>query len=139
MKSDSGPPEDYVDITHTCRQQWIAETAYYKAETRGFEPGFETVDWLAAEQDYVEMLIKNFLAVCKDDGDMSMAGLRQLAKVLGVAGADCIFSKTELIRLIQTASYQRPCFRAQPSESCQEKSTCQWSSECHKLLAEWRR
>ncbi len=27
----------------------IAECAYYKAESRGFEPGYELDDWLAAE------------------------------------------------------------------------------------------
>ena len=27
----------------------IAESAYYKAEKRGFEPGHELEDWLAAE------------------------------------------------------------------------------------------
>jgi hypothetical protein len=30
----------------------IAELAYYKAESRGFEPGHELEDWLAAEQEY---------------------------------------------------------------------------------------
>lgn len=29
----------------------IAECAYYKAERRGFEPGFELDDWLAAESE----------------------------------------------------------------------------------------
>ncbi len=30
---------------------WIAEAAYYKAEQRGFEPGFEDHDWLVAETE----------------------------------------------------------------------------------------
>ncbi|CAL1240210.1 DUF2934 domain-containing protein [Candidatus Methylocalor cossyra] len=29
----------------------IAEAAYYKAERRGFEPGHEIEDWLAAEAE----------------------------------------------------------------------------------------
>ena len=29
--------------------QWISTCAYYKAEARGFEPGHELDDWLAAE------------------------------------------------------------------------------------------
>lgn len=29
----------------------IAECAYYKAETRGFAPGFEEQDWIDAEQE----------------------------------------------------------------------------------------
>jgi len=32
-------------------QAWIAEAAYYRAESRGFEPGRETEDWLAAEAE----------------------------------------------------------------------------------------
>ncbi len=31
----------------------IAECAYYKAESRGFEPGHEVEDWLEAEQQYL--------------------------------------------------------------------------------------
>lgn len=31
----------------------IAETAYYKAEMRGFEPGFEEQDWIESEKDIV--------------------------------------------------------------------------------------
>jgi hypothetical protein len=31
----------------------IAESAYYKAESRGFEPGHEVEDWLEAEQQYL--------------------------------------------------------------------------------------
>ncbi len=29
----------------------IAELAYYKAESRGFVPGYELMDWLEAEQE----------------------------------------------------------------------------------------
>jgi len=32
-------------------QALIAETAYYKSEQRGFIPGFELADWLAAEHE----------------------------------------------------------------------------------------
>jgi len=32
----------------------IAEIAYYKAESRNFEPGYELSDWLEAEQEYVQ-------------------------------------------------------------------------------------
>lgn len=30
---------------------FISEAAYYKAEKRGFEPGYEEQDWLEAEKD----------------------------------------------------------------------------------------
>ena len=33
------------------RQSIIAEAAYYRAEKRGFAPGLEMEDWLAAEKE----------------------------------------------------------------------------------------
>ena len=36
---------------HEVRYSRIAENAYYKAEARGFEPGHELEDWLAAESE----------------------------------------------------------------------------------------
>jgi hypothetical protein len=35
------------------RGRRIAEAAYYRAERRGFEPGHELEDWLAAEAEIV--------------------------------------------------------------------------------------
>ena len=37
-------------------QLWIAEAAYYRAESRGFQPGGETQDWLAAEAEIIQRL-----------------------------------------------------------------------------------
>lgn len=37
------------------REQMIAEAAYYRAEKRGFAPGGEVEDWLAAEAEIVEV------------------------------------------------------------------------------------
>ena len=37
-------------------QEMIAEAAYYKAEQRGFVPGFEEEDWLEAENEILAML-----------------------------------------------------------------------------------
>ncbi len=34
------------------RDAKIAELAYYKAERRGFEPGYELDDWLEAEREF---------------------------------------------------------------------------------------
>lgn len=34
----------------------VAEAAYYKAEARGFEPGYELADWYAAEQEIKAMM-----------------------------------------------------------------------------------
>ena len=33
------------------RRRLISESAYYRAERRGFEPGHEEEDWLEAEKD----------------------------------------------------------------------------------------
>lgn len=33
------------------RDARVAELAYYKAEKRGFEPGYEMDDWLEAERE----------------------------------------------------------------------------------------
>jgi hypothetical protein len=34
----------------------IAETAYYKAQQRGFQPGYEQRDWLEAEAEVMSRL-----------------------------------------------------------------------------------
>jgi hypothetical protein len=38
-------------IPHPAREQLIIEAAYHRAEARGFEPGHELEDWLAAEAE----------------------------------------------------------------------------------------
>ncbi|MDR3394841.1 MAG: DUF2934 domain-containing protein [Parasulfuritortus sp.] len=40
------------------RQQWIATAAYHRAEKRGFIPGYEAQDWLAAEAEINELIGK---------------------------------------------------------------------------------
>ena len=42
--------------THPSREQLISEAAYHRAEARGFEPGHEVEDWLAAEAEVDERL-----------------------------------------------------------------------------------
>lgn len=44
--SSEVPPED--------RLEEIARSAYYRAEKRGFIPGYELDDWLEAEREYLE-------------------------------------------------------------------------------------
>jgi hypothetical protein len=46
-----------VQVTPEARRALIAETAYLRAERRGFAPGHETEDWLAAEAE-VDALLK---------------------------------------------------------------------------------
>jgi len=44
-------------VTREARHAVIAESAYLRAERRGFAPGHETEDWLAAEAE-VDALLK---------------------------------------------------------------------------------
>jgi len=44
-------------VTAEVRRSMIAEGAYLRAERRGFAPGHETEDWLAAEAE-VDALLK---------------------------------------------------------------------------------
>jgi len=37
----------------------IAELAFYKAESRGFEPGHELDDWIEAEWEFKEIIVKD--------------------------------------------------------------------------------
>jgi Protein of unknown function (DUF2934) len=47
-QADARPdPESTWDDGY--RWDWIAENAYYRSERRGFLPGYEVEDWLAAE------------------------------------------------------------------------------------------
>ena len=45
-----------VDVSHDARYQMIAEAAYLRAERRGFMPGNEVEDWLAAEAEVDRLL-----------------------------------------------------------------------------------
>ncbi len=42
---------------HEDRRASIAEAAYFKAEHRGFAPGHELEDWLAAEEEVDQRLM----------------------------------------------------------------------------------
>jgi Protein of unknown function (DUF2934) len=46
LRSDSE-----TEVAPDERSRMIAEAAYYAAERRGFEPGYELEDWLAAEAE----------------------------------------------------------------------------------------
>ena len=46
IEDDFGSTNDLPD-----RDAFIAELVYYKAENRGFKPGHDLDDWLAAEQE----------------------------------------------------------------------------------------
>jgi len=56
VKKPAMPPAS-VAITEDVRRAMIAEAAYLRAERRGFAPGNEREDWIAAELE-VDALLK---------------------------------------------------------------------------------
>jgi Protein of unknown function (DUF2934) len=50
------PAPTRLKVTPEARRALIAENAYLRAERRGFEPGHETEDWLAAEAEVDALL-----------------------------------------------------------------------------------
>jgi hypothetical protein len=45
-----------AEVSNEARYRMICEAAYLRAERRGFEPGREVEDWLAAEQEVERLL-----------------------------------------------------------------------------------
>jgi hypothetical protein len=50
--------QDLEPLTDEQRRRLIAVTAYYLAESRNFEPGHETEDWLAAESQVQSLWVR---------------------------------------------------------------------------------
>ncbi len=120
------------------RLQWISEAAYYKAEARGFGPGNEVDDWLEAEREFADMKIAEFLAICREEGTMTLGDLRYLASVLGVEQPESKKLNFELVREIQNVCRHRPCFQTENRMLCEDQD-CKWRPECRKLIAVWTR
>lgn len=58
VKAEKTQPDNCETDIESCHEDIqdarfskIAEIAYYKAEARGFEPGHELDDWIAAENE----------------------------------------------------------------------------------------
>lgn len=56
-KGNSGSSSQSVGVPDALRRAMIAKAAYFHAEQRGFAPGAEVDDWLAAEAE-VDVLLK---------------------------------------------------------------------------------
>jgi len=138
IKPNLGEPVPQIEESKA-GHQWISVAAYYKAEDRGFAPGLELDDWLAAEKDYAEMLITLYLASVEEDGIMTIVSLRQLAKAIGVQNSEGLNLKADLIRAIQNIRRIRPCFQLDLNNYCDEMAGCQWKKECQKMIAVWKR
>ncbi len=52
----AAPPVTEVEISPEARRGMIAEAAYLRAERRGFVPGYELEDWIAAESEVDALL-----------------------------------------------------------------------------------
>jgi hypothetical protein len=54
------PFTQFTQFVDPEKRDWlIAEAAYFRAERRGFAPGHETEDWLAAEAEVDARLMKS--------------------------------------------------------------------------------
>jgi hypothetical protein len=47
-------------IPASLRHDMIRDAAYFRAQARGFVPGNEIEDWLAAEQDVEELIARRY-------------------------------------------------------------------------------
>ena len=139
IKCDCSEPVPQTEESNA-RHQWISVAAYYKAQARDFAAGLELNDWLAAETNYIEMLIASYLSIVEEDGAiMTISGLRQLAKEIGVQYPELLNEKSNLIRAIQDICQTRPCFQINPTDCCNEVAGCPWKMECKRLIAVWKR
>ena len=119
------------------RHQWIAQAAYFKAESRSFVSGLELEDWLFAENEFVIMLIMRFQVISSEDGGMSIRGLQRLAKSLGVINAETMTLVVDFIHAIQEVTHNTPCFSSDPENHCNVTEPCLWKCECKKMIAKW--
>jgi hypothetical protein len=67
----AAPPPTNAIVTRSAayiepeaRDAMIAEAAYFRSAHRGFEPGHEVDDWLAAESDIDAALARGDLSIC---------------------------------------------------------------------------
>jgi hypothetical protein len=47
-------------IPASLRHDMIRDAAYFRAQARGFEPGKDVEDWLEAEQDIEEIIVRRY-------------------------------------------------------------------------------
>jgi hypothetical protein len=51
LKEDTATSARDIDISEEDLRRLISEAAYYKAQQRGFAPGYEHQDWIEAEAE----------------------------------------------------------------------------------------
>jgi len=121
------------------RHQWISRAAYYKAESRHFEPGKEIDDWIFAEKEFVKMLITRYQVIMLEDDGITVKGLQRLAKSLGIRNAEKNSETAELIKAIQRATDSPTCFSFEAEFHCAQPKHCPWESQCqnNKMIPRW--
>jgi hypothetical protein len=73
-------PEMPTELSAEELHAQISEAAYFLAEQRGFEPGYEERDWLAAEAQ-----VKARLAIRNEGPDEEASNARVASRVLSIA------------------------------------------------------
>jgi hypothetical protein len=48
------------EATQLDSQQWISDSAYFKALARGFAPEYKVSDWLEAEKEYETLMSRQW-------------------------------------------------------------------------------
>jgi hypothetical protein len=52
----AAPAADSGGVSEAARREMVEKAAYYRAQRRGFSPGYEMDDWLAAEEEITALL-----------------------------------------------------------------------------------
>jgi hypothetical protein len=68
---------------------------------------------------------------------MNQRELRNKARAIGITEGLLHLSKKSLIRAIQKAQGQAPCFLSDNRHEC--VTACEWKSQCKRPIAEWLR
>ena len=138
QKNNSSTECISIEKAIAARRNWILDAAYFKSETREFEPGDELSDWLEAEKEYAEMKVKLFLSAFEEDeAPLTILDLQRLAGFVGVQQPERLHQETELVREIQHACIHLPCF--QTNKKFCDATDCHWRTKCQKMVAVWLR
>lgn len=65
--------------------------------------------------------------------NLAVIALNEQVPKAAMMGSEC-----SLVRAIQKARGERPCFRTEKRLMC-ETEACEWRSECRRLVAVWKR
>ena len=60
VKQSVTPTSETKGSTLPDSQQWISDSAYFKALIRGFSPEYEVQDWLEAEKEYETLMTRQW-------------------------------------------------------------------------------